>query len=293
MSFETEKQVGRLSGQSAAELDLPWLLFKLKQNVYTINSGIVTSIQLLPEDVTPVATSMNVFRGIINFRGSILPLLDMRRFFGLQTILEEHAQIVSTLTAIKNSHQEWVQALKETVYKSAPFTKATDPTKCMLGKFLQSSAFGSHAMAVAQKNIIPVHDKFHAVAGEVLAIRKDLSLSKEERDSRMQKKYLEAEGYLPTIISLIDAIDTAFLRSNTEMVIVVSNGSQTLGIVVDEVLAVDQVEIITDEENFPEFQEKDYFVGVAHSSKVPGEILLISEDTLIGVIKKYEDSLRN
>jgi len=274
--------------------DLPWLVFKLKTNYYTINSRIVTTILLLPENITPVATSIDMFRGIINYRGEILPLLDMRKFFGLPTIAQELKELQELIAEVKQSHVAWHKEFNRCLSENAPFSLSLDPRRCKLGKWIVANENTNvHAIKVQVARLSDSHNKVYETGAEILHIKKDRKISAEAKETEINKKLVCLENLVFATCGFIDGLEAAFVQSNVEMGIVLANGTTTLCIIVDEVVAVDELDIITDNESFPNFQEKEYVVGIAHSAKTPGEIMMVSEETLINVIKRYEDSLKH
>lgn len=63
------------------EIDFPWLIFKLNNNMYTINSKMITSIVIKPEEVTIVPNVKDYIDGLIHLRGNVVPLIDLKVLF--------------------------------------------------------------------------------------------------------------------------------------------------------------------------------------------------------------------
>ena len=82
-----------LSGDSAEPgktADFPWVLFSVNNVVYAVFSTHVLSIEILG-DSTPLVNSPAYSRGITNFRGDMIALIDIRTLFCLPT-REERAR---------------------------------------------------------------------------------------------------------------------------------------------------------------------------------------------------------
>ena len=69
-----------ISEQPAA--DFPWVMFSIDGVVYGVFSTHVLSIEIL-RDTTPLVDSPYYTRGITNFRGEMISLVDLRALFGL------------------------------------------------------------------------------------------------------------------------------------------------------------------------------------------------------------------
>ena len=63
------------------EIEFPWLIFKLNNNLYTINSKIITSIVIKPDEITIVPNVSDFMTGLIHLRGNVVPLLDLKSLF--------------------------------------------------------------------------------------------------------------------------------------------------------------------------------------------------------------------
>lgn len=78
------------------EINFPWLVFRLKENLYTVNSKIITSIVIIPEDITIVPNVPNYIKGLIHLRGSVIPLIDLRLLFKIKSVKEEYEEFKIT-----------------------------------------------------------------------------------------------------------------------------------------------------------------------------------------------------
>ena len=62
-----------------------YLSFRLKKELFAINvSKVLTILEMKP--ITKVPNSPDYMRGVINLRGNVLPVIDMRLKFGMPTI---------------------------------------------------------------------------------------------------------------------------------------------------------------------------------------------------------------
>lgn len=57
---------------------IPWLIFKLNETLYTVNSKFITSIVIKPDDVTFVPNVAEHIIGLIHLRGNVIPLVDLK-----------------------------------------------------------------------------------------------------------------------------------------------------------------------------------------------------------------------
>ncbi|MEY8356423.1 chemotaxis protein CheW [Lachnospiraceae bacterium 54-53] len=66
-----------------------WVIFKVADNMYAVNSGCIEGIGMVPEQVTAVPEAEPWIRGIVKQRGKIVTLIDLWKVFGLKEIERE------------------------------------------------------------------------------------------------------------------------------------------------------------------------------------------------------------
>lgn len=70
-------------------VEFPWLIFKIKENLYTVNSKVINTIVKIPEKITKVPNVPEFIKGLIHLRGSVIPLIDLRILFNIKSVYEE------------------------------------------------------------------------------------------------------------------------------------------------------------------------------------------------------------
>lgn len=71
------------------EIDFPWLIFKLNDNLYTLNSKLITSIVIKTEEITLVPNVPEYIEGLIHLRGNVVPLINLKILFKIKSDKEE------------------------------------------------------------------------------------------------------------------------------------------------------------------------------------------------------------
>lgn len=80
MSYEVDEVI--------EEIDFPWLIFRVKDNSYTLNSKLITSIVIMPDEITFIPNVPKYMSGLIHLRGNVVPLIDLKLMFGVEAIKE-------------------------------------------------------------------------------------------------------------------------------------------------------------------------------------------------------------
>ncbi len=76
MSYEMDEVIEKI--------DFPWLIFKINKKLYTVNSKMITSIVIKPEEITFVPRVSDYMNGLIHLRGNVVPLIDLKKLFKLE-----------------------------------------------------------------------------------------------------------------------------------------------------------------------------------------------------------------
>jgi DNA-binding transcriptional MocR family regulator len=74
--------------------------------------------------VTAVPRVPPYVRGVINLRGSVVPLIDLRVMLGVQSLQDQFAGIDALLAARLEGHKRWIGELEVSVKESRPFKLA-------------------------------------------------------------------------------------------------------------------------------------------------------------------------
>ncbi len=257
-------------------VDLPWLIFTLDGNAYAVNSKYVSGIEMRPGDVTPLPDAPDIYCGLVERRGEVYPLLDMRKTFHFLSIDEEIEKFKKMMEQRKQDHINWVDALERCVSSGEKFTLATDPHKCAFGIWYDKFTKENHSASFHIKKIEEPHRLLHESASAVI---RAVENGDKETAARLLKK--DREDYVPKIISILDEAENAYRNTFRETVVVLSDGTQMLGLLVDEVLAVDKIEPVTGSNNMNLLLQSKFFEGTARNDKINLEILIVDEDELI------------
>lgn len=266
---------------------LPWIIFELDDYYYAVNTKYVTGIVMMQSDIVPVPEAPQIFRGICDIRGMVVPLLDMRLLFGMQSVQQEYDEFKEMINQRKLDHENWVRELERCLERNEPFRLNLDPHKCAFGQWL--SNFKSHSNLINShvKKLDAPHIELHQAGAKAVECRKN---------GGDYKEYIEKihSIYAPRINTLLDETIDIFQHHYREMIITLSSNEKPLGIIVDEVVAVDSVEMVADREKIHQLHRSPFVSGVAVSPKIQGQIIVIDEEALINerdIIEQEENTL--
>lgn len=229
------------SGKSmAAAIDQPHIVVRLKNIRVGISSFSVKYLTALPK-VTGMPGSKPGFRGVINVRGKVIPLFDLRMLLGMTSYMAENDQVIQLLVDREQDHKNWIKALFDAVESGNPFTLARNPTQCKFGKWY--GTYKPENQSVGFLTLLNAFDRphrqIHSIADKVL----DLA-SQGKQD---QAKAIIAETRDKELQEMIQIFEKArvSLRDNTrEVAIVLNRDNIEFAVVADEVLAIERFDTI-------------------------------------------------
>jgi len=267
--------------EDANEMVTRYVVVEINNNNYGMPTA--STVELMSSDmtqVTRVPQSPDFISGVINHRGTIIPVIDMRSLLGFDPRSEEANKLSVTFQELKDDHVNWLAALQDSVYQNTEFHKATDPTQCSFGKWYQTILDGSSSMSrfsaedpilksLIERFDVP-HRKIHALAEEVLKLKNN-----GETDKAIAMINKTRETSLVQMCELFNQILAAVASKLDSMLVITEVGARKAAIAVDAVSFVvdckdDSVEALPDTADNIEFLS-----GLVHQAD--GSYILIAD----------------
>jgi purine-binding chemotaxis protein CheW len=259
---------------------IPFVLFEVGNGLYAVSAEFVREMFILP----PVILVPNLppeIRGVINIRGSILKLVDLRIMLGVASAQSHLDGLIQLLHDREQDHRNWLKELEACVRERRPFNLARDPHKCKFGLWYdnykgQDQTIQAAIFRMGLKNMDEPHKIIHASADEVLKAAENGNF--EEALAILEKR---RGGELATLIHLFEQSRQILKETRREIVIVVMNGAKQFAMSVDGVQSVERIP----RENIEPVPPALAGLGgmncrVAHRAKTSQTVLLLGPDFL-------------
>lgn len=161
-------------GQVMAEHEQEYLTFKLKDEEFGVDILYVQEIRVW-SPVTELPNKPNYFKGVINLRGVIIPVIDLRQRFALKP-LEYSAQTVTIILRSKDKNQ--VAAIGIVVDSVSDVYKFDRKSVC------PAPEFGCHIDSCFLQGLISIDEKLIILldAEKLLAQDELYSISEKNKD---------------------------------------------------------------------------------------------------------------
>ncbi len=150
-------------------VDAPWVIFQLKDEKYAVSTLEVQTMVAMPE-VTAVPHLPPWCRGVINLRGRITPLIDLRQRLGMDSFLASIEELHATMRQREEDHKNWLAELERSIAEDRPFTLATDPHKCAFGRWYDSYKPKTYTEEQFLKKFDAPHRTIHAIAEQATSL---------------------------------------------------------------------------------------------------------------------------
>lgn len=225
-----------------------------------------------------VPNTPRYIRGVINLRGKVLPLVDLRLRMNLPSALEDVEQMITMLTAREQDHILWLKELLGAVTEGHPFTLARDPTECAFGKWYYSYKPEDIGLASVMYRFEMPHRRVHTIADTVLKFAEQ-----GQHDQAMELIRRTEQGDLHTVVNLFAEARTAFREAHKEVAIVLTNGRKRVSLTVDSVASVEAIaeDTITDACSAMGNVKSDLLTKVAQRANDKGIVFLLDAEALL------------
>lgn len=211
------------------------VFFKLNKQVYGIRTEFVLEMVIL-KNVTPVPQAPDFIRGVINLRGTVLPVMDLRARFHMPGVFDEVNGVVDILKQRKQDHINWLQELRASVEEEREFNLQVDPHKCAFGKWYDSYQADNSLLRMQLNKFDTPHKKIHGLAADV---QKLVASGQKAKALAFIDNAWDTE--LAQMVRLFDETDHV-VRSNTKEIVLVTKGRDGLmGLLVDSVLDLQNI----------------------------------------------------
>jgi purine-binding chemotaxis protein CheW len=217
-----------------------YLFFGLAQGQYAVSSELVREILIMPP-VVPVPRVARDIMGVINVRGKIVPVIDLRVRLGLGTATREVDELIQLLRDREQDHRNWLKELEDCVRAKREFKLARDPHKCKFGTWYdqyRNTENSIHAalFRIALSKMAAPHAVIHASAGEILGLSE-----KGDQPGALALLEQRRNRELAEMIRLFEDARRILKESRHELALLLKNGAREVAVSIDTVQTMENL----------------------------------------------------
>ena len=234
-----------------------WTVVNVEARLFALPVENVQTMVMLPE-LSVIPNMPSHLRGMINLRGSVVAVVDLRKRLGMASLAEEIDQLDAMLVKREEDHVRWVDELESSVKDQRQFTLTTDPHRCAFGKWYDSFQTENLLLSTLLKKFDEPHKRIHAIADRVLSLEK---AGKPEAALHLVEE--TKSGDLSEMIRLFAQLRSTLKETSREIAVVLTLGERTFAVTVDSVETVGHLTM--DEED----TMKNYGADLFDSELIP------------------------
>lgn len=213
----------------------PWLITKLGSGLFGLDCASVTEMIRMPQ-VCQMPALPDYVRGVINLRGKVLPLVDLRLRLGMPSSSDDIEALCRTMAQRGQDHRSWLAELERSIQEKRAFTMARDPHQCAFGRWYDTFKSDNIVISRFLKRFDAPHQQIHRLAGEVEELARAGSV-----DQAQELINRAREGVLSSLLCLFDEFQQTIRENHREIAVVLSGGAGAYAVSVDAVESVERI----------------------------------------------------
>ena len=187
-------------------------------------------------EVSAVPNAPAYVRGVINLRGNIMPLIDLRMRLGHTSASAEVDAFCGMMVQREQDHRNWLAELEASVNERREFKLTTDPHKCAFGRWYDSYQPENAWVAVLLKKFDLPHQQIHGAAIQIRGL-----VDAGEYQKAVQLIQSTRQQVLSTMIKLFADLKNLVREVHREIAVVVTVSSKTFAVSVDSAESVEKL----------------------------------------------------
>ena len=256
---------------------IPWVIFHLLHQPFALSSSHVREMVEMP-GTTGVPNAPPHIRGVINLRGKVMPVIDLRMKLGMQSQIDEIDGLVSLLKQREQDHKNWIAELELSVKEKRPFNLATDPHKCAFGQWYDTFKTDNKMLARCLIKFDTPHKTIHAIASRV---------KKHEQNKAFDDAFAlinrTRDNELAQMVDLFAEARKLLKEGNREIAIILEYQTTLSAIAVDSIETIEKISParINDMPSTLCTARNDFISGIGRRETDNGIVQLIRSEKII------------
>ncbi|MBI4800119.1 MAG: chemotaxis protein CheW [Desulfarculus sp.] len=225
-----------------APVETSWVIFRLQGQFFGLPVDETYEMLVVPE-VTALPQAPDYVRGMINLRGQVMPLVDLRSRLGMATSRSDKDSLVQMLEQREQDHKNWLAELEASVRERRSFRLTTDPHQCAFGKWYDAFQTDDLRLSGHLLKFDAPHQRVHQVGKEVIDL-----MARKEHEAALALIDRTRDTTLGKLVTLFGEVREIVRKSQTEIALVTQRQGRLLAVTVDAVDAVEELQAGTVEE---------------------------------------------
>ena len=229
--------------------DLPYLIFSVKERFFAISAGFIQEMLAVPA-ITHLPDAPPYVRGVINIRGKVYKLIDMRMRLGMKSHKQENEELIESLSEREKEHKNWLNELENCIKEDREFTLGVDPHKCKFGQWYDNFKTDNPAVSLELNKFDEPHRAIHETAEHVIELA-----HQGKKDEALAVIDERRNGELATMMNLFESMKKMFREAHREIAVILELDEDAFALAVDRLESVEDIDIEEKKEQSAEVLE--------------------------------------
>jgi purine-binding chemotaxis protein CheW len=237
---------------------------------------------------SPTCTAMPAMpryvRGVIDFMGEPVPLIDTRVRLSFNSRQDEVTEFVGTFQQRKQDHLDWIDRLKDAVENVKEITLEKNPHNCAFGKWYDTYRPNSLALASYMKRFDLPHKAIHN-----LAVQAEKLVHEGQKERAKSMIHAAELNELKNLVALFDGFEEQMRQSYQEYAVVVAHKGRKFSLAIDAVKYFEKLDEIVHDVPFAGNINDKVISGIGRKrlGDTSEDIIILNLDALLDV-EMYE-----
>lgn len=216
-----------------ADAIVPYVVFRVADTTCAVSALSVYTMTELPTVVT-LPQSPSHLRGLVDLRGSLHRLVDLRVALGYPPMADMRTELIELLEARKADHVRWLEELRHSVEEDREFTLQLNPRLCAFGRWYYSYTPPVDWVKSTLREFEAPHNAIHQL-GSVVKV-----LQSENRKEEALTALRRAEhGELSLLLRLFDLLEQQLIEAMHELCILIESGGEQAAFCADSIESIE------------------------------------------------------
>ena len=215
--------------------DMPWVIVELNRQRFALPSAEVREIIPL-SDTAFIPQLPERMRGVLNIRGRVLPVLDLRVRLGMQARPEEVARFCEMMQQREEDHRRWLAELSLALNERRPFNLTLDPHKCAFGRWYDVYRSPDPWVAGMLGKFDAPHRAIHQHGAEIEQLKQEGAFDRARR--RMEER---ASSLLTAMVKLFAELRQLVTHVSRELAVILTGPNGLFAATIDAAVSVEKL----------------------------------------------------
>lgn len=179
------------------------IVFGVGSNRYAMNIENIQRI-IQANHLTSIPNAHPYIDGMMSHEDSVIKVMSFRKLINYASYEDE---LKALFKELKNTHKDWLDALKVSVDTGSTFEKTTDPHICELGKWIDGFTSYDDRVSEVLSQLVGYHKELHLKGAEVCEIKKnDIEQARQIFDIDINNIYNHTMDALDTFVQELGGV---------------------------------------------------------------------------------------